>query len=131
VPGTTRTGQPVTSPTTAGPERHQDLGGEWTSLTVPDDNPDSPDRTSTTVADVEQQAASIALADLEPPFAAVFVEVTKMTTGQALHINWCAEPGDEELLLVGYDAARMPRSVVDCIVARRYGVPAEVFEVTI
>jgi hypothetical protein len=78
-----------------------------------------------------QQAASIALADLEPPFAAVFVEVTKMTTGQALHINWCAEPGDEELLLVGYDAARVPRSVVDCIVARGYGVPAEVFEVTI
>jgi hypothetical protein len=99
-------------------------------MTMPIETLVSGDAVSTS-SEVGAARASTLVADLELPFAAVFVEVTKMTTGQALHINWCAEPGDEPLLLVGYDAARMPRSVVDCIVARGYGVPAEVFEVTI
>lgn len=64
-------------------------------------------------------------------YNAGYVRFTKARKGDALSIVWCAEPGDEPVLIVGYDSTRIGREMVDYIVDSRYGVPAEVEEMAL
>ncbi|MHA6761807.1 hypothetical protein [Streptacidiphilus sp. PAMC 29251] len=76
----------------------------------------------------EQLAADTPVAEAERPDTALFVNVACEATNGNVYTAWVAEPGDRPILLVGYDDTRIPRSVVDLIVARRHGVPAEIIE---
>lgn len=76
------------------------------------------------------ERASTLVADLAP-FNAGYLRFTKRRKGNALSIVWCAEPGGEPVLFVGYDSTRIGRELVDYIVAARFGVPAEVQEMAL
>ena len=84
-------------------------------------------RAAITVDQAEQLARPVP-AVAEKPFSAAIIAASKMTSGEALRIAWVAEPGDEAVLLVAHDPARITRDVVDYLIAHRYGVPAEIVE---
>jgi hypothetical protein len=85
---------------------------------------DSTIKTSATTAQLSAQPAT-------SPFNAAYCRFTKRTKGDAISFAWVAEKGDEPILFVGYDSTRVPRSIIDVIVARNYGTPAEIAEVTL
>lgn len=65
-------------------------------------------------------------------YRALYVNLAGASTLKSLFHTWVTpEPGAEVVLTVGYDPLVIPREVVDYLIHRRYGVPAEVIEVTL